>query len=124
DSDLPFLEELGRRAGAAVQNSRLYAEAQTEIARRRAAEAEKDRLVVELAAAKERIDSLVRSVPGVVWEAWGSPDADRQRIDFVSAHVEKLLGYTVEEWLSVPNFWLSIVHPEDRDAAAEVAGRA
>ncbi len=57
-----------------------------------------------------------------MWEAWGRPDADNQRIDFVSSHVEKMLGYSQHEWLSTPNFWLHVVHPEDRArAAAEAA---
>src|SRR5438552_2317730 len=29
-----------------------------------------------------------------------------------------MLGYSVEEWLSTPNFWLSIVHPEDKERTA------
>jgi PAS domain S-box-containing protein len=32
-----------------------------------------------------------------------------------------MLGYTVEEWLSTPNFWLSIVHPDDGERAAHEA---
>ena len=32
-----------------------------------------------------------------------------------------MLGYTVEEWLATPNFWLTIVHPDDREAAAKHA---
>jgi PAS domain S-box-containing protein len=70
-----------------------------------------------------RMREMISSVPGVVWEAWGAPDADSQRIDFVSDHVEKMLGYTVEEWLSTPNFWLSIVHPDDRERAVAEARR-
>jgi PAS domain S-box-containing protein len=70
-----------------------------------------------------RLRDMISSVPGVVWEAWGEPDADSQRIDFVSDHVEKMLGYTVDEWLSTPNFWLSIVHPDDRERAAAEARR-
>jgi PAS domain S-box-containing protein len=65
-----------------------------------------------------RLKNLVANVPGVVWEAWGAPDEASQHIDFVSDHVEQMLGYTVEEWLSTPNFWLSIVHPDDRERAA------
>ena len=60
----------------------------------------------------------VDGIPGVVWEAYGEPDAARQRIDFISPSVEAMLGYSVQEWLSTPNFWLSIVHPDDRDRAA------
>jgi PAS domain S-box-containing protein len=70
---------------------------------------------------RQRLRRLVADVPGVVWEAWGAPDESGQRINFVSDHVEKLLGYTVEEWLQTPNFWLSIVHPEDRERAAAEA---
>ena len=70
---------------------------------------------------QQRISQLVESVPGVVWEAWGQPDAASQRIDFVSGYVEVMLGYSVAEWLRTPNFWLSIVHPDDRDRAAAAA---
>ncbi|MDT7689812.1 MAG: hypothetical protein QOE46_2571 [Acidobacteriota bacterium] len=72
---------------------------------------------------RRRLRDLVASVPGVVWEAWGEPDAEGQRINFVSDYVEQMLGYTVEEWLATPNFWLSIVHPEDREQAALDAHR-
>ena len=89
---------------------------------RRSAEAEKGKLGSELALQSRRIEDIVQHVPGVVWEAWGKPDAGNQRIDFVSSHVEKMLGYSAEEWLSTPNFWLSVVHPDDKErAAAEAA---
>ncbi|HEV7517433.1 MAG TPA: PAS domain-containing protein [Thermoanaerobaculia bacterium] len=88
-------------------------------ARRRAEadRAERGRLTSALEQERRRLTNLVDSVPGVVWEAWGEPDAASQRIDFVSAYVETLLGYSVEEWLGTPNFWLTIVHPDDREEA-------
>ncbi len=70
---------------------------------------------------RRRIEELVAHVPGVVWEAWGKPDAASQRIDFISSHVEKMLGYSQQEWLSTPNFWLTIVHPDDKERAAREA---
>jgi len=89
---------------------------------RRRAEAEKWKLGSELAHHRRRVEDIVQHIPGVVWEAWGKPDAGNQRIDFVSSHVEKMLGYSAEEWLSTPNFWLSVVHPDDKErAAAEAA---
>lgn len=88
---------------------------------RRRAEADKSKLVSELELQQRRIEDIVAHVPGVVWEAWGQPDASTQRIDFVSNHVEKMLGYSREEWLSTPNFWLSLVHPDDRERAAREA---
>ncbi|KPV50609.1 hypothetical protein SE17_25915, partial [Kouleothrix aurantiaca] len=72
----------------------------------------------EVEAQRTRLDNVIANVPGVVWEAWGQPDQTSQRIDFVSNYVETMLGYTTEEWLSTPNFWLTIVHPDDRAGAA------
>jgi PAS domain S-box-containing protein len=91
---------------------------------RRIAEEEKLTLRAEIELQRERIADIVAHVPGVVWEAWGQPDAATQRINFVSAYVEEMLGYSQEDWLSTPNFWLTIVHPEDRErAAAEAAAK-
>jgi PAS domain S-box-containing protein len=89
---------------------------------RRRAEEEKWKLGSELEHHRRRVEDIVEHVPGVVWEAWGQPDASNQRIDFVSNHVEEMLGYSRDEWLSTPNFWLSVVHPDDKErAAAEAA---
>ena len=88
---------------------------------RKRAEAEKTRLAALLESQRRHLQAMVGSVPGVVWEAWGEPDEASQRINFVSDYVETLLGYTVEDWLSTPNFWLTIVHPEDRERAAREA---
>ena len=87
----------------------------------RKAEADKSRLGSQLELQRRRLEQLVAHVPGVVWEAWGKPDVASQRIDFVSSYVEKLLGYSQEEWLSTPNFWLTIVHPKDKERAAREA---
>ena len=98
------------------------------IARATARERERDRLAAERQALAERavrsrewLDSLLADVPAVVWEAWGQPDEAAQRINYVSTHVERMLGYGVDEWLAMPNFWLTLVHPDDRDRAAREA---
>jgi PAS domain S-box-containing protein len=57
----------------------------------------------------------------VVWEVWGEPGDAAHRITFVSQHAEAMLGYSVGEWLAIPNFWLAIVHPDDRQRAARQA---
>jgi len=88
---------------------------------RRCAELEHARLAAEVEAERRRLKNIVANVPGVVWEAWGEPDAATQRIDFVSDYVETMLGYSVEEWLRTPNFWLSIVHEDDKERAAREA---
>jgi PAS domain S-box-containing protein len=92
-----------------------------DITQRRVQEKERDEFLAREQAARERLANIVASVPGVVWEAWGEPNAAAQRIDFVSHYVEEMLGYSVEEWLSTPNFWATIVHPEDKESALRVA---
>jgi PAS domain S-box-containing protein len=85
--------------------------------------------VLEASQAKElevqheraRLQEIIASIPGLVWEAWGEPDSARQRINYVSDYVRHMLGYSPDEWTSTPNFWLQIVPPEDREAAGRIA---
>src|SRR5262249_23870321 len=44
-----------------------------------------------------------------------------QRIDYVSDYVETMLGYEAAQCTSTPKFWLTIVHPDDRERAAREA---
>ncbi|GEM_PF-599245 len=99
-ADLQMADQLASRASLAIENAKLYKEVNRE---------------------RERLINLVSNVPGIVWEAWGKPDKSTQRIDFVSSYVEEMLGYTVEEWVKTPNFWLTIVYPEDKERAAKEA---
>jgi PAS domain S-box-containing protein len=90
---------------------------------RKESEEEKLTLRAEMESERARVADIVAHVPGVVWEAWGEPDASTQRINFVSGYVEEMLGYSQDDWLSTPNFWLTIVHPEDRERAAAEAAK-
>jgi PAS domain S-box-containing protein len=92
-----------------------------DVTQRKQAEREKAQLAEQIEKQRKHLQEMVSNVPGVVWEAWGKPDAQSQQIDFVSDYVEKMLGYTVEEWLATPNFWLTIVHPDDKEIAASNA---
>jgi PAS domain S-box-containing protein len=89
-----------------------------DIAERKQAEIERANLTLIIEQQRQRLKNILANVPGVVWEAWGKPDAASQHIDFVSDYVETLLGYSVQEWLDTPNFWLTIVDEEDRERAA------
>jgi len=60
-----------------------------------------------------RYKDLVDSINGVVWEA----DAATAQFTFVSPQVEAMLGYSVEQWLSSPTFWVDHMHPDDRSWA-------
>jgi PAS domain S-box-containing protein len=56
---------------------------------------------------------LINSVDGIVWEA----DATTFQFSFVSMQAERILGYPVARWISVPTFWKDHLHPEDREWA-------
>lgn len=92
-----------------------------DVTERKRVEQEREKLAEQVEDQRKHLQAMVSNVPGVVWEAWGKPDAASQRIDFVSEYVETMLGYTVEEWLATPNFWLTIVHPDDRENAGRIA---
>lgn len=46
----------------------------------------------------------------IIWEV----EAKTGQFTFVSQSAERLFGYPVEQWLTQPDFWLNLVHPEDR----------
>ncbi len=75
-------------------------------------------LAEQIAAERRRLKSIIDKVPGIVWEHWVEPSVEDDRIDFVSDYVEKMLGYTVEQFLATRDFWLSIVHPDDEEYVA------
>ena len=75
--------------------------------------------------AEIRYHNLVHGLDAIVWEA----DADTFQFTFVSRRAEAILGYPVDRWLREPDFWVSLIHPDDRDNAmssyrdATAAGR-
>ena len=80
---------------------------------------------------KKQIDELISSVPGIVWESW-SPDGrgssieqdkGERRANFCNDYVEVLTGYTSKEWSALPNAWITLMPPEDREEARKRVAR-
>jgi PAS domain S-box-containing protein len=91
-------------------------------ARHHQTEEENERLARLAEAERRRLDEVVSNVPGIVWEARPDPGGgDSRRSTFVSEYVEKMLGYSVQEWLSTPGFAQTIIHSEDRERVAREA---
>ncbi len=112
---------LNRRSVRDENGIVLYREGRVEdITERKKAEAEQARLNTEIREERERLNTVVATVPGVVFEAWGRPDTGNST-DFVSEYVGPMTGYNVSEWFSMPGFWLSIVHPDDKERVAREA---
>lgn len=102
-------------------------EAEDEIAALRAAlqaaearvaelEAENHDLALRERQLKRRFDGLVAHVPGIAWEAYFQQSPETHVVDYVSDQIEAMSGYTPEEWKR-PNFWIELVHPDDRERA-------
>ena len=69
---------------------------------------------------QEKIESIINSIDGIVWEY----TLETRKITFVSEKVESILGYTVNDWKSIPNFWEDHLHPEDKDWVLEYSAAA
>jgi CheY-like chemotaxis protein len=50
---------------------------------------------------QQRFMDVVNSVDGIVWEA----NAGTFAFSFVSEQAERIVGYTIERWLTEPTFW-------------------
>jgi PAS domain S-box-containing protein len=90
--------------------------------RRRQAEEENLRLALLAEDERKRLDEVVSNVPGLVWETRLEPGSDVRKTTFVSDYIEKMLGYTAEEWLAQPQSFGFQLMPdeEDRQNAARV----
>ncbi len=78
--------------------------------------------------AEEKYRTLVEQLPAVTYVEALDQGKRETEISYVSPQVEKILGYSVEEWSSSPDLWEDLLHPDDRkrvldeDARTEAAG--
>jgi PAS domain S-box-containing protein len=71
---------------------------------------ERSRVEDELRISRQKFETLVNSIQGVVWEA----DPRTFAFSFVSEQAERLLGHPREQWISDLGFWRSHVHADDQ----------
>ncbi len=81
---------------------------------------EEERLQAARRASEERFRDLVQGLDAIVWEA----DAATLRFSFVSQRAETILGYPVERWLGIADFFVSRIHPDDRARVMRVCREA
>jgi diguanylate cyclase (GGDEF)-like protein/PAS domain S-box-containing protein len=62
---------------------------------------------------ERRFATLVERLPAVVYEA--EPGAEGLWL-FVSGFIERMLGYTPQEWMADPTLWARSLHEDDREA--------
>jgi PAS domain S-box-containing protein len=93
-----------------------------DITERKRAEAERTLALLEIESQRQRINNIIETVPGIVWEAWGQPGKSSQRMNFVSNYAEVMLGYGIQDWISIPNFGVSIIHSDDKERVIREIG--
>jgi PAS domain S-box-containing protein len=59
---------------------------------------------------EEQLHTLLQSIEGIVWEA----DTDMQRFSFINDQVQPILGFSSEQWKSIPALWETRIHTDDR----------
>ena len=85
---------------------------------RRRAERERERFGGLAKAEQRHLGEIVSLIPGIIWETVIDPATNTRKTTFISDYVEKMLGYTPEEWLSEPpGLGLRIMPEEDRARA-------
>jgi PAS domain S-box-containing protein len=67
--------------------------------------------LADAARAAQRFHDLLQGLQAIVWEA----NAETWQFTFVSQRAVEILGYPIEQWLTRPDFWVSHIHPEDRE---------
>ena len=69
---------------------------------------------------QSRFKSLIDTIDGIVYEF----DLETMTSTFVSKKTEHILGYSVEDYENIPNFWENHIHPEDREYAIALSAKA
>lgn len=80
-------------------------------------------LTLLLDAQRQRLNRILNSVPGMIFETSGGDNIATQRYEFVSDQVSALLGYSPTELVGKPSLWMGMVHPEDWERAVAEAER-
>ncbi len=97
------------QAAIAMQNARLYAAANAEIAKRASMEK-------QLRDAEAGYRTLVEQLPAITYHY----SIEEGRTRYISPQVQTLLGYTPDEWLGDSDLWWKVIHPDDREAVIQL----
>lgn len=62
---------------------------------------------------EKHFENIVNTIPAVIWRY----DVETAAFTYVSHQAESMLGYPVEKWIGNSNFWISLIHEDDREYA-------
>lgn len=90
-----------------------------DITQEKFAQDERAKLLAQIEFQNRRLSDIIASIPGAVWESKVNDGVYNQQSNFVSDYIEKITGYAPKEWLSEPNYWIKILHPDDKEEALD-----
>jgi len=67
--------------------------------------------------AERRYRTLVEELPLITYI--DSPDNATESVSYISPQITEVLGYAVEDWVTIPNFFADHLHPDDRERVRE-----
>jgi PAS domain S-box-containing protein len=114
EEDVALIDRFAKLASIALDNARLYTQAQEQLAQREQAEQ-------QLRRAEEQFRSLVERIPAITYTAEFGETAPWL---YVSPQIEGILGFTAEEWMVRPNLWSRQLHPDDRERVMAEEGHS
>ena len=88
---------------------------------------ERERAQAELRRAEARYRALVEQMPAITYIEALDAGERATNLVYASPQIEDLFGYSAEEWISDPDLFVRLLHPDDRErvlAADEFTERA
>jgi two-component system sensor histidine kinase HydH len=80
---------------------------------------ERQTLKKQTASAEARYADLVQKIPSVIWVL-----KNDFQLEFINRACAEVLGYSPDEAVNAPDWFLSRIHPDDREHIREVFGKA
>jgi PAS domain S-box-containing protein len=111
DSAAPIIDDEGELKGVVMVFR--------DITERRKSERELAELTWKLDYQNQKLNSVISSVPGIVWEITINNTTGKPAVDFVSNYAEKMLGYSRDDLSGSEDFWSKVIHPEDFDRISQ-----
>jgi len=76
---------------------------------------ERKKIEHALSVANKHLEYVIASSPAVIYMCGASGNSGNYCVKWISKNVDQEVGYTAQEFLSDPKFWINHVHPEDRE---------
>ncbi|GAB4527591.1 MAG: hypothetical protein OHK0046_45520 [Anaerolineae bacterium] len=95
-----------------------------DVTERRQREQEIIRLTSLIESQRQRLNAIIRNVPGIIYDVTFNVADSSQTLNYISDYAEKMVGYPPNEWYGNFGLWEEIIEPEDWQAALEEARTA